>query len=565
MKSEIKINTEVQTRMGYTIKDFIDSNNFPEMKLISDNSEITREIKGSRIIAVPDMEKFLGGGGELLLTSLMVYEKLDERMMLSHLEELNKKQVCGFIVKRIQNTAHQNKPFETLLLFCNKHSIPVLEVPQDFNCWAIIKYLLSQVYSIEIAKVVYSKMTRDEFNRLFPEETSEYRSLENLFERAGRILGNPIALYDEDFHYMYSSTSEESDFIIADDYEKYVPNIISRYEYMKQKRKNVEYIRKINILNQCTFYLVVSEVNGPLRDLDFITLDSLMPLLLYVLTQTVTDKNMEKKYHRDLEYRLLNGSLAEAEEEDIANLLRLGLTEDYRVVTCYLKPENYKDNFTVFQRKKMEVIEKAILDFVPREYIYCNSNQVIYIHKENRTEEKLDLRKKLEEFQRIIQDQLKEEKSKYEFLIGVGNKVKGYHNLKESFADSKIAIEYIDVIRKIVGDTNKTVVDCSRLGFFQIFANTKDEKQLRTYIPDTVHEIHQYDIQKNGELIDTLECYLNHKQSIRKASELMGVHARTVSYRLQKIVKLTGMDFDNVAEMLAVRNGIIILKILELL
>ncbi|WP_394861110.1 helix-turn-helix domain-containing protein [Mediterraneibacter gnavus] len=550
--------------MGYTIKDFIDSNNFPEMKLISDNSEITREIKGSRIIAVPDMEKFLGGG-ELLLTSLMVYEKLDERMMLSHLEELNKKQVCGFIVKRIQNTAHQNKPFETLLLFCNKHSIPVLEVPQDFNCWAIIKYLLSQVYSIEIAKVVYSKMTRDEFNRLFPEETSEYRSLENLFERAGRILGNPIALYDEDFHYMYSSTSEESDFIIADDYEKYVPNIISRYEYMKQKRKNVEYIRKINILNQCTFYLVVSEVNGPLRDLDFITLDSLMPLLLYVLTQTVTDKNMEKKYHRDLEYRLLNGSLAEAEEEDIANLLRLGLTEDYRVVTCYLKPENYKDNFTVFQRKKMEVIEKAILDFVPREYIYCNSNQVIYIHKENRTEEKLDLRKKLEEFQRIIQDQLKEEKSKYEFLIGVGNKVKGYHNLKESFADSKIAIEYIDVIRKIVGDTNKTVVDCSRLGFFQIFANTKDEKQLRTYIPDTVHEIHQYDIQKNGELIDTLECYLNHKQSIRKASELMGVHARTVSYRLQKIVKLTGMDFDNVAEMLAVRNGIIILKILELL
>ena len=102
-------------------------------------------------------------------------------------------------------------------------------------------------------------------------------------------------------------------------------------------------------------------------------------------------------------------------------------------------------------------------------------------------------------------------------------------------------------------------------GFFHIFANIKDEKQLRTYIPDTVHEIHQYDIQKNGELIDTLECYLNNKQSIRKASELMGVHARTVSYRLQKIVKLTGMDFDNIAEMLVVRNGIIILKILELL
>ena len=550
--------------MGYTVKNLINSNKFPGLQLISDNSGINREIRGVQIIAMPDMEKFLGGG-ELLLTSLMVYEKLDERMMLSHLEELNKKQVSGFVVKRIQNTAHQNKLFETLLLFCNEHSIPVLEIPQDFSYWSIIKYLLLQIFNIEIAKAVYSKMTRDEFNRLFPEETSEYRSLEKLFDRTGMILSNPIALYDEDFHYMYSSISGESDFIIADDYEKYVPNIISRYEYMRQKRKNVEYIRKINILNQCTYYLVVSEVNEPLRELDFITLDSLMPLLLYILTQIVNDKNMEKKYHRDLEYRLLNGSLSESEEDDVANLLKLGVTEDYRVITCYLKPENYKDNFTAFQRKKMEDIEKAILDIVPKECAYCNINQVICIHKENRKEGKQVLRKKLEEFQRIIQDQLKEEKTKYEFLIGVGNKVKGYHNLKESFADSKIAIEYIDVVRKIVGDINKTVVDCSKLGFFYIFTNIKDKKRLITYIPDTVHEIHQYDIQKNGELIDTLECYLNHKQSIRKTSELMGVHARTVSYRLQKIVKLTRIDFDNIVEMLAVRNGIIILKILELL
>ena len=48
--------------MGYTIKDFIDSHKFPGMKLISDNSGINREIKGTWIIAVPDMEKFLGGG-----------------------------------------------------------------------------------------------------------------------------------------------------------------------------------------------------------------------------------------------------------------------------------------------------------------------------------------------------------------------------------------------------------------------------------------------------------------------------------------------------------------------
>ena len=64
------------------------------------------------------------------------------------------------------------------------------------------------------------------------------------------------------------------------------------------------------------------------------------------------------------------------------------------------------------------------------------------------------------------------------------------------------------------------------------------------------------------QLVSTLECYLNHKQSIRKTSELMGGHSRSVSYRLQKIVELTGMDFENIAEMLSVRNRIVILRIL---
>ena len=47
--------------MGYTVKDLLESNNFSEMQLISDDSGIGREIKGVRIIEVPDMEKFLGG------------------------------------------------------------------------------------------------------------------------------------------------------------------------------------------------------------------------------------------------------------------------------------------------------------------------------------------------------------------------------------------------------------------------------------------------------------------------------------------------------------------------
>ena len=49
--------------MNYTIKEFIESNKFPKMQLISDNSGINRVIRGVQILSVPNMEKFLVGGG----------------------------------------------------------------------------------------------------------------------------------------------------------------------------------------------------------------------------------------------------------------------------------------------------------------------------------------------------------------------------------------------------------------------------------------------------------------------------------------------------------------------
>lgn len=70
---------------------------------------------------------------------------------------------------------------------------------------------------------------------------------------------------------------------------------------------------------------------------------------------------------------------------------------------------------------------------------------------------------------------------------------------------------------------------------------------------------------KKKELIDTLECFMNNNQSYKRTSTEMFVHYRTITYRMKKIEEISGMDYDNVSEMLAVRNGLIILRIMEAL
>lgn len=61
--------------MNYTIKEFIESNKFPKMQLISDHSGINRVIRGVQILSVPNMEKFLGGGGENYSLLLWLFTK----------------------------------------------------------------------------------------------------------------------------------------------------------------------------------------------------------------------------------------------------------------------------------------------------------------------------------------------------------------------------------------------------------------------------------------------------------------------------------------------------------
>ncbi len=62
----------------------------------------------------------------------------------------------------------------------------------------------------------------------------------------------------------------------------------------------------------------------------------------------------------------------------------------------------------------------------------------------------------------------------------------------------------------------KAVVDCSKLGIFYALIKMHDKETLWTYIPDSLHRLYQNDIKKNGELIDTLECFLNNNQSLKK-------------------------------------------------
>lgn len=161
-------------------------------------------------------------------------------------------------------------------------------------------------------------------------------TIERILFLISTMLGNPVGIYNADGICLFLSNSETQDFRIEKNITEYKPGIITRYQYLCQKRKNtkyVEYIIKLDIFKRQEMYFVVSEQNEPLRELDFVALENIIITLQFSLIRHVMEENLEKRYLRDLEYRLLNGSLSNDEENEVAGMLGLNDAEIYRVVT----------------------------------------------------------------------------------------------------------------------------------------------------------------------------------------------------------------------------------------
>lgn len=509
------------------------------------------------------MERYLSGG-EILMTSLKAYEGISESEFQKHMEEFVKLQISGFIVKRNQQTESQKRLFDFLMQYSEEYHLPVIEIPADMYYWGIIKYVLMQIFDLKIAKLSYFKTTHDNLSVLLLNELDVLKNIDSILQQIDRMVGNPLSLYDENRNCIASTDPALTGFEFTKEVEEYRPDVtVAKYPYLRQTRVYTEYIKKFNVYTQMGFYLVITEKNEALTALDFISLENAIVVLQYLLMRRAAEENIAKKYHKDLGYRMLNGSLTNTELREVADILGFKKKDEFRVITCCLVPPDNAAKFTPLQLETTEFVKQELLQLLPKSYIYCNTNQIIYIHKEQDEESEYDFRKNLENIQQNIQNQLIQKEIEINFVIGIGKRVKGYSQLKESFEDSQTAIEYIDMIRTVIGDKDRSVVDSSKLGFFRMLAKPENKEQLWSCIPESLYKLYDYDTQKKGDLVDTLECFLNNNQSQKKTSKEMFVHYRTIMYRLRKIVEITGIDFSNPAEMLIVRNGLMLMRTVE--
>ena len=549
--------------MGYTVRKLLESEQFPKMKLLCGEKGLDLEVKGIRIIEIEDMERYLTGG-EILITSFQVYLSCSDREVEQHFEDLVKSDISGFIVKKRKEYDPTGRRLSLLEKHCKKYEIPLVEISEDSYYWGIIRYVIMQVFDKDTARLKYFKITHDNFNTFILNNNGSCNTASDIIKFLSIMIENPVVLYYGNLNCMVSTNLDNSKLILSDEIQPYKPNIITKFQYMKQMKGScVQYIVKFAILSEVDIYITITEENRELIELDYMAIENAIINLQYEFLSEFAQDEVKKKYQRDIIHNILNGLLSSKEMTEAAAQLGMKESDTYRVVDFHTIKKNVQRKYTKEQLHEVGVIEGELMHLLPDALIYRNMDQIVMIQQVDSNQTELEYQKEMEEVEDVIQRSILYRKKDTDFQIGIGKSVEGYQRLKESYHEASRAIKYIDIIRLVTGDKNKSVVHYSNLGFFQIFGKVDDMTELERCIPETLKKLYLYEDEHKGELITTLQMYLRNNQSIKKTAGAMFVHYRTISYRLEKIKQISGINFDNANEVLAVSNGLIIYKMLK--
>ena len=549
--------------MAYTVRKLLESEQFPKMKLLCGEKGLDLEVKGIRIIEIEDMERYLTGG-EILITSFQVYLSCNDREVEQHFEDLVKSDISGFIVKKRKEYDPTGRRLSLLEKHCKKYEIPLVEISEDSYYWGIIRYVIMQVFDKVTARLKYFKITHDNFNTFILRNNGSSNTASDIIKFLSIMIENPVVLYYGNLNCMVSTNSDNSKLILSDEIQPYKPNIITKFQYMKQMKGScVQYVVKFAILSEVEIYITITEENRELTELDYMAIENAIINLQYGFLSEFAQDEVKKKYQRDLIHNILNGLLSSKEMTEAAAQLGMKESHTYRVVDFHTIKNNVQSKYTKEQLHEVGVIEGELMHLLPDALIYRNMDQIVMIQQVDSDQTELEYQKEMEEIEEVIQRSILYRKKDTDFQIGIGKSVEGYQRLKESYHEASRAIKYIEIIRQVTGDKNKSVVHYSNLGFFQIFGEIDDVTELERYIPETLKKLYLYDDEHKGELITTLQMYLRNNQSIKKTAGAMFVHYRTISYRLEKIKQISEINFDDANEVLAVSNGLIIYKMLK--
>lgn len=543
-----------------------------KVKLLGGEAGLDNEICGVTIIEAPDIVRFISGG-EVLLTGFYAFQSCSVEEFRGYLSSLPEKRVSALAVKRGREVEHLEKKIDILLKFAEKYSVPVLEVPFELSFRDIMKLIMERIFNEEVIRLKYFKTTHDNFTALSLSLHSTENGIRRILDVLEKLIGNPAALFNQNMDCIASTEDRLSKAALSETAQEYDPEFYSNYTYLRQEvlvpggsdKTYTQYLVRLNVMYNVKMYLAITALNGPLGSMDYIAIENAVTALRQELFRQHSIQELEKKYQNDAMNNLLGGKLHSKQEmERNIRLLGLPADADYRVLVFGIAECCGDDKEGLGGRLEyINALYDAVTKEFPDDRARSDMERVVVIQQVRKGKKQEEYRRELRKTVEKVQKRVSLKNKGLHVRAGAGKEVKGAGGLSDSFREAADSLAFIDILGEDNSDHLSRVMLFSDMGIFKLLCKTDDPDQLAEYIPESLMKLCHYRKHQRQDLLDTLNVYLDRNQNLTKTAQELFIHYKTAAYRIDRITEITGIDFDDPGEVLAVRIGLIVYKMIN--
>lgn len=558
--------------MGLSVEEMLNIDIFSGAKLLGGAAGLSNEIKGATIIEAPDIVKFISGG-EVLLTRFYAFQFCTAEEFDSYFQELAQKKVSAIVIKRGNDVEHIEEKVKYILDFAEKYAVPVLEVAFELSFREILRPILERLFNEEVRRLKYFKTTHDNFTALAFSRGSGEDSIQKILDVLEKLIDNPVALFNQNMDYLAGTEGCKTEMAISDRAKEYQPKFYSNYTYLKQKvtltkeacDEYEQFIVKWRVMYNRRVYLVITASVSPFGDMDDIAIENGVTALKQEMFRQHSVEELEEKFQNDIITQILNGNIHTRKElEREVKQLGIPLDANYRVLLFKLWNEGAGTFEKLNEQFKFDsILRDAVINEFEDVRVRNDVDQVIVIQQISKEQKQEDYRKELKNTVEKIQKRICQKNKNLKVRAGVGKEVEGVLKLSDSFKEARDSLEFINIFEKPNAEQSHHIVFFSDMGIFKLLCKADNPEELYEYIPESLQKLLYYKKQQRQELILTLNTYLDRNQNLTKTAQELFIHYKTAAYRIDRIVKITGIDMNNASEVLAVRIGLIVYRMIE--
>lgn len=496
-------------------------------KLIAGHSGLHRKVNFVEVLEVPEVSSWITPG--VLMMTTFYSTKDEPEMQIKVISDLIEKNAAGIVIKL--GRFIEKLPKKVLEL-ANEHDFPIISIPKDVSYIKILNPLYEKLF--------LEKQKKEQFllNPLLEILDSESHSIEEVLNKMKDSLNLPIYIEDLEGRLLYAS----EDFM-PDGWRKQV-TIFSKPDYVDYKKIMYSWLKDFTENGYATMkipgfrnrlLLPLTSQSQPFAILHMphwndIAMDysNALKELSNRFSKLFMSNQLYQQRIRLNDMEVLENILKQVEMED---------TKAVCIVHFSLPALTEQIYNTIYLIDYTSIIRKKLYNFVNQ---LSDSFTFTIFEKDNQFYalgygEEADYPTMIAQWSKLLQAQNKPDENEI-YRVAISPTIKSEKEIEDALHTVKKTLE---IGTKIKPD--EWVYTFEQLGIYEILFNLTSDEFTRSYANNLLAPL----LDNQGELLKTLEVYLNENGNNSRSAEILFIHRRTLTNRIQKIEQLLNMNLED--------------------